>query len=103
MRIPCPLCGKRDHGEFTYHGAAGIERPDPQHSNAVTQFCEYVYLRDNPSGWHRELWYHRDGCRSWLVIERNTASHEVRGGILAGASETVSGSSQSQDEGGDAP
>jgi sarcosine oxidase subunit delta len=39
----------------------------------------YTYLRDNPAGRHRELWYHEQGCRSWLVVERDTVSHEIYG------------------------
>ena len=40
-------------------------------------FYDYVYLRDNPSGMHRELWYHGGGCHSWLVVTRNTRTHEI--------------------------
>ena len=42
-----------------------------------TQCHEYVYLRDNPAGEHRELWYHEQGDRSWLVVTRNTLTHEI--------------------------
>ncbi len=35
------------------------------------------YLRDNPAGEHRELWYHEQGDRSWLVVTRNTLTHEI--------------------------
>jgi sarcosine oxidase subunit delta len=37
-----------------------------------------VYLRDNPAGLHRELWFHAAGCHSWLVVERDTRNHEIR-------------------------
>jgi hypothetical protein len=30
-----------------------------------------------PGGPHRELWYHEQGCRSWLVVTRNTVTHEI--------------------------
>jgi len=26
---------------------------------------------------HRELWYHEQGDRSWLVVTRNTLTHEI--------------------------
>jgi heterotetrameric sarcosine oxidase delta subunit len=26
----------------------------------------------------REYWYHGGGCRSWLIAERNTVTHEFR-------------------------
>ncbi len=38
---------------------------------------DYVYLRDNPAGAHRELWYHGAGCRSWLVVARDTRTHQI--------------------------
>lgn len=37
----------------------------------------YVYLRDNPAGRHQEFWYHGNGCRSWLVVTRDTISHDI--------------------------
>ena len=40
---------------------------------------DYVYLRDNPAGPHRELWYHGAGCRSWLVVDPDTRTHEITG------------------------
>ena len=40
-------------------------------------FHDYVYLRDNPAGLHRELWYHGAGCHAWLVVTRNTRTHEI--------------------------
>ena len=33
----------------------------------------YVYLRDNPAGPTRELWYHAAGCRAWLVVDARHA------------------------------
>lgn len=78
MRLPCPYCGERDHSEFVYRGDATVKRPDPAAKGSRKAFLEYVYLRDNPAGWHREYWYHESGCRLWIVVERNTATHEVR-------------------------
>ncbi len=40
-------------------------------------FHDYVYLRENPSGLHQELWFHGSGCRSWLIVTRNTRTHEI--------------------------
>ena len=78
MMIPHPLLGLRDASEFTYLGDASLlERPNWQDKNAKTQFYEYAYLRDNPAGLHRELWYHEHGDRSWLVVTRNTLTHEI--------------------------
>lgn len=86
MRIPCPYCGSRDAAEFSYFGDATLRRPEPTgepHADAAAMF-EYVYLRDNPAGRHRDLWYHGAGCRSWLVVTRDTASHAILGAVFAG-------------------
>ena len=73
MIINHPLLGPRDSQEFIYLGDANlIERPDWQAANAVETFHDYLYLRDNPAGEHRELWYHEQGDRSWLVVTRTT-------------------------------
>ena len=80
MRIACPFCGERELGEFTYLGDATPVRPAVEIGAAgeADAFFDYVYLRDNFAGEMREYWYHGGGCRSWLVIGRNTATHEIR-------------------------
>ena len=84
MIIPHPLLGPRDSQEFTYLGDASlIERPDWQAEDAVDQFHDYLYLRDNPAGTHRELWFHEQGDRSWLVVTRDTVTHEIISAELA--------------------
>src|SRR5262245_41739226 len=90
MRIPCPYCGERDLREFVYLGDATVKRPDPQAADALEQFTTYVYLRDNPAGPHRELWYHGAGCQSWLVATRDTRTHEISGVEPASRSSTPS-------------
>ena len=78
MIINHPLLGPRDSAEFYVKGDASmIDRPDPAAADAAEKFFEYGYLRDNPAGEHRELWYHEQGDRSWLVVTRNTLTHEV--------------------------
>ncbi len=84
MIINHPLLGPRDAQEFTYLGdAALISRPDWQAEDAAEQFYAYQYLRDNPAGEHRELWFHEGGDRSWLVVTRNTVTHEISNVELA--------------------
>ncbi len=85
MRINCPFCGLRDAGEFAYLGDASVKRPDPAAPGAEEAFYEYVYLRDNPAGPFAELWYHTGGCRSWVVVNRDTRSHEMLGSAMANA------------------
>ncbi len=77
MRIECPFCGERDLSEFTYLGDADARRPPPDAERLADRFYEAVYLRDNPAGPHRELWFHAGGCRSWLQVTRNTRTHEI--------------------------
>lgn len=89
MRIPCPYCGARDAHEFAYLGDATVNRPDPAAPDAEDAFFTYAYLRDNPDGEHREYWYHANGCRQWLVVTRNTRTHEILGASLARASEVT--------------
>ena len=84
MIINHPLLGPRDAQEFVYLGDANLmNRPDWQAENAQDLFFDYLYLRDNPAGLHRELWYHEQGDRSWLVVTRNTVTHEITSVELA--------------------
>jgi sarcosine oxidase subunit delta len=62
--------------EFTLLGDASCIRPDGMETNLATM-TDYVYFRDNPAGPYRELWYHGYGCRSWLVVERDTRTHAI--------------------------
>jgi sarcosine oxidase subunit delta len=77
MRIPCPYCGEREVSEFAYLGDAHYARPDPSAADAPLRYYEAVYLRDNPAGPHAELWFHSQGCRLWLRVQRDTRTHEI--------------------------
>lgn len=84
MIINHPLLGPRDSQEFIYLGDASlIDRPDWQADDAIDLFHDYLYLRENPAAEHRELWFHEQGDRSWLVVTRNTATHEITSVELA--------------------
>ena len=89
MLIPHPLLGPRDAQEFVYLGpAALIERPEIELPLADTEaaldaFHTYLHERENPAGPHRELWFHEQGDRSWLVVTRDTRTHEILGAELA--------------------
>jgi sarcosine oxidase subunit delta len=74
--IPCPHCGERDYTEFRYGGAASRRRP-AHGTGDLNEWHDYVFVFDNPKGSHREFWQHVQGCRQWLVVERNTATNEV--------------------------
>jgi methylglutamate dehydrogenase subunit B len=74
MLIPCPHCGTRPVEEFTFLGDAKPLRPT---STNMDEWHDYVYLRDNPRGLYDEFVHHSGGCRSWLVVTRNTQTHDV--------------------------
>ena len=80
MRITCPVCGERDRREFTYKEAA-VARPEA--GADLDAWDQYVHLRENPAGVTRELWYHEMGCSAWIVVTRNTVTHEMLGAELA--------------------
>ena len=85
MLIPCPHCGARPAEEFTFLGDAKPVRPASNDAATMDQWFDYVYLRDNPKGAIDEYVHHSGGCRAWLVIRRNTETHEVTGTVTAGA------------------
>jgi sarcosine oxidase delta subunit len=58
--LSCPNCGLRDASEFRYGGQL-LETGDAA----------------NLPGPQRERWYHRLGCRRWLVAERDVRTNEV--------------------------
>ena len=81
MRIPCPYCGERDSREFVFRGSAEHARPEDPEDQAA--FFEYAYMRENPAGALREHWYHAQGCRTWLVVTRDTGDHAILAAELA--------------------
>ena len=80
MRIPCPICGLRDSGEFTYAGDATVQYPALDADQDA--WYEAVYERRNPRGPHTEYWHHTAGCRRYIIVERDTLTHEVFGARL---------------------
>lgn len=64
--LTCPNCGPRDVAEFRYGGQL--------HDPAARKPGEPV---GNLAGPQRERWYHRFGCRRWLVAERDVRSNVV--------------------------
>lgn len=82
MRITCPICGDRDRREFYYVGdAVALNRPAADAGASV--WDDYIHNRDNPCGVTRDLWFHEMGCSAWVVVTRNTATHEVLETVLA--------------------
>ncbi len=76
IRINCPFCGERDHSEFTYGGDGTIDYPALDAS--IEDWHEAVFQRENIRGMQTETWHHVNGCRAWLLVERDTMTHEIR-------------------------
>ena len=83
MLIACPHCGTRPVEEFTFLGDASVKRPTSTDPSSMEHWYDYVYLRSNPKGRFDEYVHHAGGCRAWLVISRDTGSHEVFGCVTA--------------------
>ncbi len=101
IRINCPFCGERDHSEFAYGGDASVQYPALD--APAEEWHEAVFLRQNIRGKQAETWHHVSGCRMWLVIERDTLTHEIHSvraahdgyrRALDGSTETVTESGQ---------
>jgi len=84
MRINCPWCGERYLAEFSYQGDATVERPVDPDSVSDAEWHAYVYLRDNPKGWHDEIWHHIQGCRKHFKARRNVVTHEFASTVPMG-------------------
>ncbi|MEM9317871.1 MAG: sarcosine oxidase subunit delta [Pseudomonadota bacterium] len=81
IRIECPILGPRPETEFVYGGDATVKRPDMSERDPDA-WLDYVFHRDNPRGIHKEYWQHIQ-ARHWLVVERDTLTHEVIQASLA--------------------
>jgi len=75
LRISCPFCGIRDHSEFSYGGDASVEYPALDAPES--QWLEAVFQRENLDGVVLETWQHLQGCRMWIVVERDTRTHAI--------------------------
>jgi len=77
LRIKCPWCGERDETEFSYGGEAGIDRPVDPDALDDAAWGDYLFMRNNPRGLHKELWNHAQGCRRWFGLVRDTVSYDI--------------------------
>jgi sarcosine oxidase subunit delta len=84
LLITCPWCGPRAESEFSCGGEADIARPT--HPEALTdkEWGDYLFMRRNARGRHREQWHHSFGCRRWFVAERDTVTYRFHGPEPAG-------------------
>lgn len=84
LRLHCPFCGDRPETEFQCAGDATTRPADPAALDEAA-WVDVLYQRNNLAGWTAELWWHSFGCRQWLLVERNTVTHQLGAIRLAGA------------------
>ena len=74
LLIACPHCGPCALAEFTFERPMeSIVALDAEPDEAMRR----LYTRENPRGPSWELWRHAYGCRAWLKLHRDTATHEI--------------------------
>jgi sarcosine oxidase subunit delta len=79
LLIECPWCGPRAETEFSCGGEAGIARPLDTEQLTDKEWGDYLFMRKNPRGVHREQWLHAQGCRRWFNVQRDTVSYAFQG------------------------
>ena len=84
LLIECPWCGERDESEFSYAGEAHIARPPDTEKLTDEQWADYLFMRKNPKGLHREQWLHAAGCRRFFNVERDTLTYKISGSYKIG-------------------
>ena len=84
LLIECPWCGERDESEFSYAGEAHIARPFDTEKLSDEKWADYLFMRKNPKGQHREQWLHAAGCRRYFNVERDTATYQISGSYKIG-------------------
>lgn len=78
LLIECPWCGPRAESEFTCGGEADIVRPIESDKMSDREWGEYVFMRTNTRGVHREQWIHAQGCRRWFMATRDTVAYQIQ-------------------------
>ena len=72
--LACPHCGERSVYEFR---AGGEMNRRPAGSVSPQEWAHYLYMRNNVAGEQTEWWFHRLGCRRWLIGVRDTRTNTV--------------------------
>jgi heterotetrameric sarcosine oxidase delta subunit len=72
--LTCPHCGVREVTDFAFGGEVTTR---PRQHPSFRELNEYNYFRRNVAGVQREWWYHRSGCRTWFLADRDTRTNEV--------------------------
>jgi heterotetrameric sarcosine oxidase delta subunit len=81
IQLKCPHCGERNVQEFRYGGEYNSRPKEPMMATNE-EWTNYLFMRANKSGEQREWWYHRSGCQTWFLAERNTHTNIVSDSYL---------------------
>ena len=92
--LECPACGAREVTDFRFGGEV-VARPGQDRPPTARELNSYNYFRQNVAGVQREWWFHRSGCRSWFLAERDTRTNRVLWTALPGAAPGSPGQPQS--------
>jgi sarcosine oxidase subunit delta len=85
LQIACPWCGTRPENEFRYGGEAHFARPHDPAAVDDAAWAEFLYLRSNPKGEHRERWQHVHGCGRFFNCTRDTVTDRIGATYKPGA------------------
>ena len=72
--IACPNCGERPVFEFRFGGEI---RPRPSVDATDKEWASYLFTWANTAGQQDEWWYHKFGCRRWMVALRDTVTNAI--------------------------
>jgi sarcosine oxidase, subunit delta len=72
--LTCPHCGEREVTDFAFGGELLVR---PQAEASFRELCRYNYFRRNVAGIQREWWFHRSGCHTWFLADRDTRTNQV--------------------------
>lgn len=67
-QLQCPFCGARELQEFEFRKTR---------ANVTTSEFSTVYLRVDSVDLSVEYWQHVQGCRAWLLVQRNPSTGAV--------------------------
>jgi sarcosine oxidase subunit delta len=67
-QLHCPFCGARELHEFEFRNTR---------AKVTTSEFSKVYLRVDSTDLSVEYWQHVQGCRAWLLVERNPSTGAV--------------------------
>ncbi len=77
LLLVCPWCGARPENEFHYGGEAHVARSADPASLDDTAWADFLYMRSNTKGVHRERWRHIHGCGRFFNCLRDTISDRI--------------------------